>query len=225
MVCWLLFFENSQTIIVYLFILGDYKYWRENTVQNSTSMYIPQSADIELTSYVLLARLENFDKSQGASLVPIVKWINSQRNSLGGFYSTQVNRFIFPKILKNSLIFVVKKDTVVALDALSKFASLYHAKRISLKVLYSLNQASTSKSLSVAQNNRLLLQKVKLQPIFENKTNTFTVNVTGSGSGLVQLTVKYNTKREQKLKRDFDLIIQYLKNADCKVATVEVKTK
>jgi hypothetical protein len=67
------------------------KYWRENSEKKDENvLYAPQSADIELTSYILLAKLENFSKSQATLLIPIVKWINSQRNSLGGFYSTQV---------------------------------------------------------------------------------------------------------------------------------------
>jgi hypothetical protein len=71
------------------------KYWRENNEKKDENvLYAPQSADIELTSYILLAKLENFSKSQAALLIPIVKWINSQRNSLGGFYSTQVNKII-----------------------------------------------------------------------------------------------------------------------------------
>lgn len=62
------------------------KYWRENAEETSHG-----TADIELTSYILLAKLENYNQTDAASYIPIVKWINSQRNSLGGFYSTQVS--------------------------------------------------------------------------------------------------------------------------------------
>jgi hypothetical protein len=77
-------------------VQGDLKYWKENDVETEAgtdSFYKPQSADIETTSYILLAKLHNLDTSQTASILPIVKWINSQRNSLGGFYSTQVCLF------------------------------------------------------------------------------------------------------------------------------------
>jgi hypothetical protein len=63
------------------------KYWTESSQLND---YKVQSSDIELTSYILLAKLVNFKNDDAASMVRIVKWINSQRNSLGGFYSTQV---------------------------------------------------------------------------------------------------------------------------------------
>ena len=51
---------------------------------------INPSADLEITSYILLSKLYNYKNEDLASIVPITKWINSQRNSMGGFYSTQV---------------------------------------------------------------------------------------------------------------------------------------
>jgi hypothetical protein len=76
-------------------ILGGMKYWNESS----------QSSDIELTSYILLAKLINFQNDDAASMVSIVKWINSQRNSLGGFYSTQVriNVLFLDNLLLNLL--------------------------------------------------------------------------------------------------------------------------
>jgi hypothetical protein len=76
-------------------ILGGMKYWTEYS----------QSSDIELTSYILLAKLVNFKNDDAASMIPIVKWINSQRNSLGGFYSTQVR--IKKLTFGNLLIFLI----------------------------------------------------------------------------------------------------------------------
>ena len=91
-------------MILLILILEDVKYWRENNEKKDENLYYtPQSADIELTSYILLAKLENNQKSKAASLIPIVKWINSQRNSLGGFYSTQVNS------TKNFILFATYK--------------------------------------------------------------------------------------------------------------------
>ena len=47
-----------------------------------------RSVDIEMTAYALLTYTRRRDVS-GA--VPIAKWIVSQRNSMGGFSSTQVD--------------------------------------------------------------------------------------------------------------------------------------
>jgi hypothetical protein len=76
-------------------------YWRKND-DDKPSKSETASADIETTSYILLAKFINYSKNDLASLPAIAKWINSQRNSLGGFYSTQVSY-----ILKFSKITVV----------------------------------------------------------------------------------------------------------------------
>ena len=187
------------------------KYWTESSQLND---YKVQSSDIELTSYILLAKLVNFKNDDAASMVPIVKWINSQRNSLGGFYSTQVRIY---KLSFDNLLFVILKDTVVALDALSKFASVFYSKKINLRINYSVNDI-LAKTVTMNQQNRLLLQKIKLNLLFENKTNKFNVSVNGSGSGLVQFSVKYNVKKEVKTEHDFDLKISF-KNKKLEVHT------
>ena len=48
------------------------------------------SADVEMTGYVLLARVIGQGASGVASALPIVKWLTKQRNAYGGFASTQV---------------------------------------------------------------------------------------------------------------------------------------
>ena len=83
-------------------------YWTErsdssNSTEKKDSWLSSQSADLEITSYVLLAKLYNFNlrKNDINPLIKIAKWINSQRNSLGGFYSTQVRGLIlFSNLLK-----------------------------------------------------------------------------------------------------------------------------
>jgi hypothetical protein len=57
-----------------------------------------------------------------------------------------------------------------------------------------------------------------LKSLFENKTNKLNVSVNGSGSGLVQFSVKYNVKKEVKTEQDFDLKISF-KNKKLEVHT------
>ena len=52
--------------------------------------YKPRSTDIEQTAYVLLAKLTREGEKGIAKVLPIVKWLSKQRNSLGGWSSTQV---------------------------------------------------------------------------------------------------------------------------------------
>jgi hypothetical protein len=129
-------------------------YWLEN-----------QSADLEITAYILLAKLLDYKRNELASIVDISKWINSQRNSLGGFYSTQ--------------------DTVVALDALAEFASISYAKKINLKMSYYFNSAKNV--VFVNDLNRLLVQKIRLDRFRESGNNSFNFEIEGSGTALIQV--------------------------------------
>ena len=50
------------------------------------------SAEVEMTAYALLTYVAMGDV---ASAMPVVKWLSQQRNSLGGFSSTQVSKLLF----------------------------------------------------------------------------------------------------------------------------------
>merc|ERR1712198_580837 len=78
------------------------KYWKIDTESDDEDnhQYNSASTSIELASYVLLAYTRRGMVEEG---LPIMKWLMSQRNSLGGFHSTQ--------------------DTVLGLEALSMFAA------------------------------------------------------------------------------------------------------
>ena len=49
------------------------------------------SADVEMTSYALMAFISPRLRSVTLQNKDIVRWLSAQRNSLGGFHSTQVN--------------------------------------------------------------------------------------------------------------------------------------
>ena len=70
------------------------KHWEEgNTKKEPESKgyyYKARSTDIEQTSYVLLAILTKGGRNAVSEAVPIVRWLSKQRNSLGGWSSTQV---------------------------------------------------------------------------------------------------------------------------------------
>lgn len=54
------------------------------------SYYEPPPADVEMTSYGLMTYISGLDKDT-LSAAPIIRWLSKQRNSLGGFASTQVS--------------------------------------------------------------------------------------------------------------------------------------
>lgn len=90
-----------------------------------------------MSAYGLLTFLE---AKQFADALPIVKWLLEQRNSYGGFQSTQ--------------------DTVVGLQALGKFAELIWTDKMNLKA--SINYEDTKQEITVNNENAALLQTYRV---------------------------------------------------------------
>ncbi|XP_037023802.2 alpha-2-macroglobulin-like [Artibeus jamaicensis] len=141
--------------------------------------YQPQapSAEVELTSYVLLAHLLASPAPTSEELTSasqIVKWITKQQNSQGGFSSTQ--------------------DTVVALHALSKYGAATFT-RTGKAVQVTLQSSGTfSTDFQVDNNNRLLLQQISLPEV----PGEYSVTATGEGCVYLQTSLKYNILPERE---------------------------
>ncbi|NXU31251.1 OVOS protein, partial [Thalassarche chlororhynchos] len=133
------------------------------------------SAEIEMTSYVLLALLNK------AKLTPedlsyssrIVHWLVKQQNPYGGFSSSQ--------------------DTVVALKALAQYGYLTFSKKNLNTVKVSFME-SPSKTFQVNDKNRFLLQQASLPTIPGN----YSVEVNGTGCVYLQTTLRYNVHLPKK---------------------------
>ena len=84
---------NCGSSCLTCFTLDGTLHWEQDSSgQTGTSpwlrpYYRPRSADIEITSYVLLTYAHKKDIQIG---LPISQWLAQQRNSLGGYSSTQV---------------------------------------------------------------------------------------------------------------------------------------
>ncbi|OCT69757.1 hypothetical protein XELAEV_18036681mg [Xenopus laevis] len=124
------------------------------------------SAEVELTSYVLLALLSGPNKDLDKAF-EIVNWLSKQQNPYGGFSSTQ--------------------DTVVALQALAKYAEATFTDKGDVTVTVS-SKTGFHQQFHVDHTNRLLLQKSSLSDI----PGEFSVSVTGSGCVYVQTVLRYN---------------------------------
>ncbi|XP_050711944.1 thioester-containing protein 1 allele R1-like isoform X4 [Eriocheir sinensis] len=100
--------------------------------------------------------------------IPIMRWLVRQRNQHGGFQSTQ--------------------DTVVGLSGLAGLAERLATRnpQVNLRLIY----GARGKNLQVNRGNAMMLQRVELP------SDTETVQMSGSGSGvaLVQVTYHYNVK-------------------------------
>jgi hypothetical protein len=156
---------------------GGMTHWSESSGTSPTvstnSMYdTPKCADVEMTSYILLGMLQVMNQSSVSTAIPIVRWLTTQRNPYGGFTSTQ--------------------DTVVALQALSQFATLVYSAQRDGDVIITVRGHGLSKSprgFTVNVANRLVQQTIYNEL---NLPTTLEYSVTGSGCSLVQVGVRYN---------------------------------
>ncbi|XP_075144180.1 alpha-2-macroglobulin-like [Leptodactylus fuscus] len=191
----------SQALMVYAFTLyGDAKlredlmdkleaqavrgnlgrYWERVSKPQSEDSYWHRapSAEVEMTSYVLLALLSGPTGPDLAKSSEIVNWLSKQQNPYGGFSSTQ--------------------DTVVALQALAKYAEATYSDKGDVTVTVT-SKTDFMKQFHVDNNNRLLLQSTSLPTI----PGEYTVTSSGSGCVFVQAILRYNVpppRREETFK-------------------------
>uniref|UniRef100_A0A8C3SJ67 Alpha-macroglobulin receptor-binding domain-containing protein n=1 Tax=Chelydra serpentina TaxID=8475 RepID=A0A8C3SJ67_CHESE len=148
------------------------------------------SAEVEMTSYVLLAVLHKPKRAQKdlTFASQIVQWIIRQQNSNGGFSSTQ--------------------DTVIALQALADYGAATYSKNGQNTVKIS-SSKPFEKVFEVNSQNRLLLQQSSLPDVPGN----YILEVNGSGCVFVQTTLRYNILLPKKTS-GFSLSVQTA-NASC----------
>ena len=78
------------------YIIDDVMYWtgrNKPMVSQYRYYYYRSSAEVEMTAYALLAILHEHDDANSVvtdEAMDIVRWLSKQRNSYGGFASTQV---------------------------------------------------------------------------------------------------------------------------------------
>ncbi|KAM8912899.1 pregnancy zone protein-like [Lycaon pictus] len=169
---------------------------RPGKVEEVTTFYQPRapSVEVEMTSYLLLAYLTAWPapSSEDLSVASrIVKWITKQQNANGGFSSTQ--------------------DTVVALQALSKYGAATFSKREKTTVVTVKSSETFSQKFEVHDANRLLLQEVRLPEI----PGEYSTTVSGSGCVYLQTSLRYNILPKKEGKVPFNLKVDtFPKNCD-----------
>ncbi|XP_065712134.2 alpha-2-macroglobulin-like protein 1 [Patagioenas fasciata] len=126
-------------------------------------------AEVEMTAYVLLAYLSQPQVSSAdmGTASQIVRWLSKQQNPYGGFASTQ--------------------DTVVALQALAKYAALTYGSNGDLGVTVT-SPTGTVQDFVLNNSNRLVVQQAALPEL----PGLYGVRARGQGCALVQLTLRYN---------------------------------
>ncbi|KAG8551452.1 hypothetical protein GDO81_004118 [Engystomops pustulosus] len=150
--------------------------------------YRAPSAEVELNSYWLLALLSGPIPDIGKASL-IVNWLSKQQNPNGGFSSTQ--------------------DTVVALQALAKYAELTFSDKGDVTVVVT-STSGFHEQFHVDKNNRLLLQRASLSKIPED----YTVTATGAGCVFFQAVLKYNVP-PPKDEAPFSLSVKSSSRKEC----------
>ncbi|XP_010147953.1 PREDICTED: alpha-2-macroglobulin-like protein 1 [Eurypyga helias] len=182
----------TEAVLAYAFALaGDYKttqellykleeqaiksggqiHWRpKSSSPASTDFWLgTQSMDIELTAYVLLAYLSKPRVHAGdmTTAAGIVSWLTRQQNANRGFASTQ--------------------DTVVALQALAKYAARTFSTSGQALVKVK-SQRGFRKAFQVNRQKRLLVQQAALTEV----PGQFLVQVQGSSCVFAQTVLRYH---------------------------------
>ncbi|NWZ38433.1 OVOS protein, partial [Brachypodius atriceps] len=157
---------------------GSVHWQRENKppAEHSFDFYSrAPSAEIEMTSYVLLAMLNRtkLTPEDLSYISRIVYWLIKQQNPYGGFSSSQ--------------------DTVVALQALAQYAYLTFSKT-SLNTVEVHFTETPSEIFQVNDKNRFLLQQASLPTI----PGRYSVEVNGTGCVYLQTTLRYNIHLPKK---------------------------
>ncbi|XP_008592233.1 PREDICTED: CD109 antigen-like [Galeopterus variegatus] len=145
----------------------DMQFW-VSSVSKLSDSWQPRSLDIEVAAYALLSHFLQLQVSEG---IPIMRWLSRQRNSLGGFASTQ--------------------DTIVALKALSEFAALMNTERTHIQVTVIGPSSPQPVTFLIDTHNRLLLQTAELAVV---KPTVVNISANGFGFAICQLNVIYNVK-------------------------------
>ncbi|XP_053306439.1 alpha-2-macroglobulin-like [Spea bombifrons] len=129
------------------------------------SWYQAPSAEVEMTSYVLLALLSGPTKDVGKAS-EIVNWLSKQQNPYGGYISTQ--------------------DTIVALQAMAKYSEVTFSDKGDVSVI--IRSHVGVRQIHVDHDHRLLLLKFPLSEI----PGDYFVSTSGSGCVFVQAVLRYN---------------------------------
>ncbi|XP_065351742.1 pregnancy zone protein-like isoform X2 [Cloeon dipterum] len=140
--------------------------------QNKGSAHLALS--VEMTAYAILTLAtaggeENLMLAFGA-----VKWISKQRNKQGGFVSTQ--------------------DTVVALEALAKYAMTVPSKNVEMSLQVATDDGDIME-FNIDAGNRQILQQNDIPYVPTN----LHWSATGKGCSLVQSSLRYNLKSSAQL--------------------------
>ncbi|KAG7169000.1 Alpha-2-macroglobulin-like 3 [Homarus americanus] len=150
-----------QLLLDQAVVTPDFMYWELPSRYGRS-----RAAEVETASYVILSMITLNAECFFQQATKIVQWITAQRNSRGGFSSTQ--------------------DTVVALQALATYETHFYQGPVSVEAR--VTAAFLSHTFTVNESNKLLEQRVTLPVI----PTTVRIVVGGQGCAVLQAVLRYN---------------------------------
>ncbi|EZA52046.1 hypothetical protein X777_09067 [Ooceraea biroi] len=143
----------------------DLKWWSKPIPKDDKNPHyaLPRSVDVEMSSYALLSYLR---RNYVVDAIPVMKWLIKQRNTEGGFASTQ--------------------DTVIGLEALAKLAEKLSKDTGSVRIAF--KHAGDQTYMNINSGNSMILQK----QVLPAKTRFVNITASGKGFALVQVSYQYN---------------------------------
>jgi len=148
------------------------RFWDTERKLSKWGYYYTSSEAVEMTAYNVMSFTL---RDEVPKALDSVKWLARQRNSQGGFVSTQ--------------------DTVVALQALSMYAQ--KVTRIPLKMSVDVTEKHETvnklNTFQLDEDNSLLLQTQKLTQL----PSKLVLDTKGAGCAMVQTVLKYNMPEVQ----------------------------
>ncbi|KAK7574336.1 hypothetical protein V9T40_011527 [Parthenolecanium corni] len=145
---------------------GDLKFWKRkdrDADKNNPWTKVPNSVNIEMTSYALLSYIK---RRMYEDAIPVLSWLITQQNSQGGFASTQ--------------------DTIIAIYALSQLSEIMSPKRVNLIVNVTTDDANHK--FTVNEENSMAFQKYEVHPTVRN----ISISSFGTGFSVIYVSYQYN---------------------------------
>uniref|UniRef100_A0A8C6T1T9 Alpha-2-macroglobulin n=1 Tax=Neogobius melanostomus TaxID=47308 RepID=A0A8C6T1T9_9GOBI len=174
---------------------GGLRHWSQTSAETSASL------SVEISSYGLLAKLgsSNPTASDLGYAAQIVRWLIKQQNYYGGFSSTQ--------------------DTVVALQALTRYSSLVYSPGGQSTVTVK-PPSGAPLVFQVNQNNKLLYQEQSLPDV----TGIYTVEANGDACAAIQVSEGTTSQRTLSIPESTLLFMEYNGKAEISnMAVIDIK--
>lgn len=152
-----------------------------------------KATNLETAAYAVLTNLQL--ENTASEVLPLIRYLTTNLNPRGGFHSTQ--------------------DTVVGLEALSKFAKIVYKDPVDILVTVS---GGLDEKIEITQDNKLLVQRNMVDVV----PSEIKIEATGSGCGLVQTSLRYNTNTPPEKQKFYFEVVGVCTSSDCKQKKITV---